>query len=431
LRILHAIHDYLPRHRAGSELYAHALCRAQRPRHDLRVLCAEYDTARSHGVACARRYDGVEIIGLVNNWEFRNFDESWSSPRLEEALVRVLEGVEPDVLHVHNLLNLSLHLPRLARERGAAVVGTLHDYTLFCPSGGQRVHVAENHVCRTIDVSRCARCFSETPWAARMTKGRAGWLNRLLRRPVPTRASAAQIERRLAAARRALDDFDILVAPSPSLAEEYRSLGAPADRLEVSDYGMPQLPAAPRDPPGSRLRVGFVGTPTWHKGVHVLLEAAARLPEGSWELDVWGDLSVAPDYSRKLRQLAQELPVRFRGSFEPGDAVRAYVGLDVLVVPSLWLENSPLVVHEAFLAEVPVVAARIGGLVDLIEDGVSGLLYEADSPEALSAALLRCVREPGLLSRLSAGRPEVDSIETDAARWDARYARALARRQGA
>jgi hypothetical protein len=76
------------------------------------------------------------------------------------------------VLHVHNLLNLSFDLPRMAKQRGIATVATLHDYTLVCPSGGQRVHVAESHVCESIDPDRCARCFSESALSRQMRAAR-------------------------------------------------------------------------------------------------------------------------------------------------------------------------------------------------------------------------------------------------------------------
>jgi glycosyltransferase involved in cell wall biosynthesis len=103
--------------------------------------------------------------------------------------------------------------------------------------------------------------------------------------------------------------------------------------------------------------------------------------------------------------------------------------MDVLAVPSLWLENSPLVVHEAFQAGVPVVAARTGGLAELVENGKSGLLYDPTDPAALATALMRLVTEPGLLERLAASRPPVKPIDRDALEWDAVYAEARARRE--
>ena len=72
------------------------------------------------------------------------------------------------------------------------------------------------------------------------------------------------------------------------------------------------------------------------------------------------------------------------GAFDHEHAADVYAQIDVLVVPSLWLENSPLVIHEAFMAGIPVVGARIGGIADLVEDGRSGLLYDPTSPAELT-----------------------------------------------
>jgi glycosyltransferase involved in cell wall biosynthesis len=106
----------------------------------------------------------------------------------------------------------------------------------------------------------------------------------------------------------------------------------------------------------------------------------------------------------------------------------AYAGIDVLVVPSLWLENSPLVIHEAYLAGVPVVGSRIGGIADLVRDGWNGLLVEPGSPSGLAAALRQLVDRPGLLAHLAARLPTVKTIEDDAREWEGRYARVIAAR---
>ena len=87
--------------------------------------------------------------------------------------------------------------------------------------------------------------------------------------------------------------------------------------------------------------------------------------------------------------------------------------IDVLVVPSLWLENSPLVIHEAFMAGIPVVAARIGGIVDLVRDGENGLLYEATSSVALTNALRSLIEQPERVGQLSAARPNGAPNEND------------------
>ena len=114
---------------------------------------------------------GLPVVEVVNNWLCGSFEDTYRSPVIGDRLRHVLRAVQPDVVHVHNLLNLSFELPALARAAGIPVVATLHDYTLVCASGGQRIHRAEQHVCREIDLDRCARCFSESPFSARMSLG--------------------------------------------------------------------------------------------------------------------------------------------------------------------------------------------------------------------------------------------------------------------
>ncbi|MCA1560226.1 MAG: glycosyltransferase [Acidobacteria bacterium] len=440
LRILHALHDFLPRHRAGSEIYAFELAREQSRRHDVFVAAAEYDPATPHGTLRWRAFEGLPVIEIVNNWEFQRFDESYRSARINRQLGHVLDAVRPDVLHIHNLLNLSFDLPRLARERGIASVATLHDYTLVCPSGGQRVHVDEAHVCEEIDASRCSRCFGSSPFHAQMLAGRfsrrtsaraAGRAAALLRRRAPglvqaaarrmdSRVEPGDIRKRLASAMQVFENIDLCIAPSAALAAEYTRLGAASDRIRISDYGFRTEPPRPRAGRSGPLRIGFVGTLVWHKGLHILLQAVRRL-SGAFELCVHGDPSVFPAYAADLRQLAAGLPVQFAGGFEPSRAAEVYGGLDVLVVPSLWPENSPLVIHEAFIHGTAVVAARIGGIPGLVTDRHNGLLYDAPSPESLARALQQLIDDPTLVVRLAAKAPAVKTIDEDACQWDERY----------
>jgi glycosyltransferase involved in cell wall biosynthesis len=450
MRILHAIHDFLPRHRAGSELYALALCRELAARHHLTLLCADYDLSRAHGHVTWRVYDGLPVVEIANNWVCRVFEDTYRPPLVGERVAQILDAVQPEIVHVHSLLNLSFDLPALARARGARVVATLHDYTLVCPAGGQRLHRAEAHVCRTIDTARCARCVPESPQhelipvatlAARggisQAAGRAaaalsrrlprlaGRARRAVRRAAPLRVAAVDVDRRLEAARRVFDEVDLFVAPSSSLAWEFGALGIPAPRLRVSDYGFAPLGRRARGPARRPLRIGYVGSLVWHKGVHVLIDAVRGLPTDAYILRVFGDPAVDADYSADLRERAAGLPVSFMGVFGSEQTAEVYEDIDVLVVPSLWLENSPLVIHEAFMAGVPVVGARIGGIADLVDHDRNGLLYEPQSSDALTAILRDLIDRPGRLAALADMAPAIKSIADDAREWEAVYADVL------
>jgi glycosyltransferase involved in cell wall biosynthesis len=441
LRLLHAIHDFPPRHRAGSEIYVDGLCRELARRHDVFVVAAEYDPSVRHGIIRWREHEGLAVIEIVNNWHAERFEDTYLSPVIMRQLEHVLDATRPDVLHLHNLLNLSFDLPRRARVRGIPSVATLHDYTLVCASGGQRVHVADAHVCTDIDVERCSRCFAESPLRAQMTAARltAGLAGRVLSRaavagrrvfPVLTdgaarrlpgrTATADQLSARLARARHLFEEVDRFVSPSAALAQEFVTLGLDPRRIEVSDYGFPPADRLPRRPRAAPVRIGFVGTIAWHKGAHVLIEAA-RLLRGRFAISIAGDPGVAPEYFARLRRSAADLPVQFHGRFGREDAAEVYGNLDVLVVPSLWPENSPLVIHEAFLHGVAVVGSRMGGIPELVVEGVNGFTYDACSPNDLAATLQRFVDDPPLACRMAAGAPAVKSIDADAAEWEERY----------
>jgi glycosyltransferase involved in cell wall biosynthesis len=446
VRILHAIHDFLPRHRAGSEIYAAELCRELSARHHVTLLCAEYDPSRTHGHLTWREHQGLPVVEMVNNWVAGSLAETYASPALTARIGQVLDAVEPEIVHAHSFLNLSYELAALTRARGIPIVATLHDYTLVCPSGGQRLHRAEAHVCHTIDTARCVRCFQQSPFYTQMAVGPAaaavassGVLQRLVgvaRRLSPglvqTAARAAgearrvavteaDIAARLAHARRLFEQVDLFVAPSPSIGEEFRKLGLDPKKIKVSDYGFRPAPRPARPPRTGPLQIGFVGTLVWHKGVHVLIEAVRRLDPSAYELVLYGDVNTFPDYVAELRRRAEGLPVHFKGGFQSTDTSDIYGQFDVLVVPSLWLENSPLVIHEAFQAGVPVVGSRMGGTVDLVRHGEWGLLYDADSPDALAEALGSIIADRRVLDDWTARLPDVKSIAEDAREWEATY----------
>ena len=144
---------------------------------------------------------------------------------------------------------------------------------------------------------------------------------------------------------------------------------------------------------------------------------------GEYGILVHGELSTFPGYTSRLHQLAKGLPIRFCGGFDRAQVAEIYGGLDVLVVPSLWPENSPLVVHEAFMYGVAVVAARTGGIPELVRDGETGLLYEPFAVPSLARALQSLIDDPALRARVAAAAPAVKTMETDACEWERRYRR--------
>jgi glycosyltransferase involved in cell wall biosynthesis len=163
--------------------------------------------------------------------------------------------------------------------------------------------------------------------------------------------------------------------------------------------------------PSSGLRVGYVGQIARHKGVHVLFEAARQMPDASLSVRAYGDTTSFPEYTARLRRLiAGDERLELAGVYRPQRLSQVLRELDVIVVPSLWYENSPNVILEAFGHRTPVVASNLGGMAELVRDGENGLLFAPGDAEGLARQLRRLLDDPRVLPALRTGIGLVKSV---------------------
>jgi glycosyltransferase involved in cell wall biosynthesis len=413
MRILLAVHAFPPRSTAGVEVYALRQAQAlQSLGHEVHVLAAVHDLAAAPASRRLRDHHGVPVHEIVSTHPRGTLAATYDDPAIAGALRGLLRELRPEGVHVHHLLNLSAELIPAARETGARLVLTLHDHWLACPRDGLRQR-ADLALCEQVDHRICAACLRHSPYLApplqrglasavrraglggflhrvhastpRLAETLLGWLRRLSRER--TEDLAAGMDRRAARLREVVGQVDVVLAPTRFVAERAGELGVPEARLRVSPYGAVAEKTRSR-PAGPRRRIGYVGTLAPHKGVDVLVAAFRRLSDPGLRLDVHGSRGVSPSYADALSALAGDDPrIRFHGGFEEGGQGAVLAGLDLMVVPSIWWENSPLTVLEALDAGVPVVASRIGGLPELVDDGVTGVLVPPRDVAALHQVL--------------------------------------------
>jgi glycosyltransferase involved in cell wall biosynthesis len=202
-----------------------------------------------------------------------------------------------------------------------------------------------------------------------------------------------------------LNGLDAIFAPSRVVCDCLERYGVDKALLRQSAYGIDlDFESPPHQAgPGDRLRVGFIGTFVEHKGAHLLMEALRTAPDLPVELHLFGNATDFPDYYAKLRQLAGDDPrFLFRGTFSNVDIGHVFSKLDALAVPSLWYENTPLVVSSAQACGCPVVASDLGGLSEVVCHEKNGLLFPAGNAKELAAALARLHEDRSLLGRLAA-----------------------------
>ncbi len=156
---------------------------------------------------------------------------------------------------------------------------------------------------------------------------------------------------------------------------------------------------SPSPPP--RPHFGFLGSLAWQKGVHVLVEAFNRLSPAA-ALTIYGSDSAFPEYAAQVKAAARHPHLRFAGSLDYRHVGAALRQMDCLVAPSVWYENSPLVIQEAFAVGLPVVASRLGALTEKVQEGVTGYLFAPGDSADLARVLQRLVEEPARLQALRA-----------------------------
>jgi glycosyltransferase involved in cell wall biosynthesis len=455
MRILHVIHDFVPNHVGGSELYCYYLCGALAARgHAVDVYFTEFDCSRPQYSYTRSTRGALTCHEVVHNHEYRSFQETYLNPHMDERFERLLDAERPDVVHLHHVMLHSLNYPKLARRRGVPVVFTLHDYWLSCLNYGQRLHPVHG-VCDAIDIMRCADCVGRFPAVppfaaavrrllARTRPQRAAAIPgpaadrailtyakslycRFMKAFTPTTTRAVQAARRLEAIRSACRDVDLFLAPSQYLARRMIEFGLAADRVVHSPNGMrTDLVQVQRRLSGRQIRFGYVGAVVPHKGVHVLVEAfsrlAARSPERPIELRIHGNLGQRPDYVAHLRRLAGTAPVRFLGEFDNVRLSEVYSEIDALVIPSLWWENAPLTLFEARLAGKPVMVSDAGSLPDLIH-GAHDTTFRTGDADDLARCLAAFIDRPRLVATATtAHRGAVRTIAQNAQDLEQRYA---------
>ncbi|MDP2306843.1 MAG: glycosyltransferase [Pseudomonadota bacterium] len=390
LRVLHVAHGWPPEDLGGTELYAAALADAQRR---AGALVAHWTPASASPALSAR--------GL-------RFRETFTRPEAEAAFgvachaafpeTRGARPAGPDILHVHHLTGASMGIPGVARGLGARVVFTLHDAWLAC-ARGQLVD-RSGAQCAGPAVDRCARCLSTAVWAP---------LPPALADRLPLRRDLIRARAEALSSLRA--HVDLFLSPSRHLPAR---LGIPCTWLPLPLL-RPVLPAPP-SPPGP-VRFLFLGGLLPTKGPDVALEAFARLPAGAATLRLVGP-SLPYDgrttYADKLRARAAEVPGASLTGPCPADHVPAlFAEADVLLFPSTWEENSPLVLREAGAAGLRIVASDLPGVTEVL-GADRAVRVEPGSVEAWRRALAAEVRQ---------GRARVSPLVTEP--LDAHAARVL------
>ncbi len=399
MRVLLVSHGYPPESGGGTERSVEAAARGLAARHQVGVLHRSAEAARPDHELRESEREGVRLFALNNLARRVAGFEAYRDPLAASVAARAFERFEPDLVHVHHLSGLSTGLVFEARRRGVPVVITLHDFWPACVLG-QLLNL-RHQVCPGPTPRRCLGCVG-----AAAAGGPPAVFQPLAHLMAPALPWARrQVADRLETMREVLRAADLALAPSRFLGQRLSALGfGEIGYLPNACEPIPET--ARRAAPEVGFRIGFTGTCIPSKGVHVLAEAFRRLAEPRARLQIHGPFpSYHGDTGYATRIAAQLRGVpgaddALRGPFAHERVADVLAGLDCLVVPSLWEENAPLAIEEAFSSRLPVVASDHGGLRERVRHEVDGLLFHPGDPDALARSLRRLIHEPGLRESL-------------------------------
>lgn len=292
--------------------------------------------------------------------------------RDEDWILEFLVALRGDVYHFHHFWNIGAGTIRRLRAAlpDAKFICTLHELTAICANHGQMVK-RSGELCHASGEVACAACVARPPIDFVLRKSR---MNEMLAM------------------------FDLLLSPSEFLRLRFEDWGIPPGRIAVIenglDYAGPFQPETEAELLAKSGRFAFFGQATPTKGLDVLVRAAALIEAR----DGARDEAAGPLPSIEIHGLDREsfsriwpdlkIPscIHFRGRYRPQDCVRIMRGYGWVIIPSVWWENSPVVIQEARAAGTPMIASDIGGMAEKTEGW--GIQFRTADPAALAAAIL-------------------------------------------
>ncbi len=456
MKILQVSNGFPPFDRGGVETYTLALAKSLRAAgHSVAVFCREPGVG--HPIYSVRDevIEEIPVRFVVNRFYASTpLGPRYYDRQIEALFVHWVEEQQPDVIHFQHTHGLSASLVARAAELGIPFVMTLHDYWYMCsqvnllhPDGS--ICVGSHH-----DVN-CYECLFGHPYpplgpntpdfdaplslpsiesVERRPLGLSDAVYRPLQMALPLvvrrsllriydwmRIQIPVLARQILAAVRPVDMEPLrvrarymqdlltlcerIIVPSSVVKTQYVDFGISAERIYVIPHGMDLSVwegfRPTQRPHGQGFRFGYIGSLLRHKGVDFIIRAFQRLNAHNTELWIHGFELPGMPFTRTLHKLADGDPrIHFAGPYTTPELPGILNQVDVLLIPSRWHETFSIVTREAVLAGLPVIASRMGGIPDAIDDGVNGILLPPDDMEAWMATMQRVIEDRDFVAAL-------------------------------
>jgi len=438
MRIFQIVHGFLPRQRAGTEIYTYYLSKELSKRHEVHVVYPAFSNVKKPTIV-SYNWESLTLheLRLPNDkvgrfWNMLFFENTYINKEIENLFRRLVTEIPPDIIHFEHLIRLSSTLIEVAKEFNIPSVLTLHDYWFMCPNIQLLRH--DYTICESPEPNKCCEC-----WIKKQSEIISEVLNRYGIPKALTQKSLQFIlkafnppekfKKRENYMKSFLLKVDKLIAPSKFLRGLFVKYGVPEDKIIYSEYGydLQIFEGFEKRKNTDKIIFGFTGVISRHKGVHILIDAFLNISEEKTELKIYGDYNPKSDYVKELLTKAKRKKnIRFMGRFE--DVKVPYSEIDILIVPSIWYETGgPIVIREALATKTPVIASKVGSIPELIIDNINGLMFEFNNSKDLYEKIMLVIERPELIEKFKLNMNPPRSIKNQAEEIENIY-RAIAKK---
>ncbi len=433
MKILYISNGYKPYRWAGTENYTAGIAEEMARRgHVVEVICAgDWDKGEQYWNGVTEDVqNGIRVRRVNLNWAKSPdpFRYLYDNPLTAGYLRELLQDEKFNVVHVTSCETLSASILQVAKDVGMPLVFSLTDFWMLCPRINL-LHANGSNCDGQTSPDECLACMlMKSKW---YRKGRkiipekvllspASWVSKysFFTRRRGLQGIAGNMSERKSMLKHALTLPDCLITASPFVRDIFMANDVTAP-IDVEPYGheLGWLNRYTGKSESDVLRFGFIGQISGSKGVHLILQALTLLPKAYLDrlsLVIYGNLDRIPSYGQKIREMSSNFSnVTFGGTYQRAESARVFSSIDVLMVPSLWFDF-PLIIHEAFATQTPVIATNLGGMAEAVTNDINGLLFMRGNAADLARQIRRFFDEPGLLSQLRSGVPRVRTVREEA-----------------
>lgn len=442
-RVLLTAHKFFPQHRAGTEVLTLKIAQElQRRGVTVKVVAGnppDLDARRpaqpgAHVSDYEHEGIPVHIVEEAMRLEEYGFSYEYYHPLIKRHFLGLIDDFQPDIVLVVHAQNLSASIVEACKERGVPVVFYSTDFWFVCPI--VQLTRPDGAVCRGPGplALKCLDCYTPKllppegeiteaiaakyqPFGSAMASlpplGRqaASFALANLYRAAKAPAAVQATLERPSVLRSLANDFAKIMVPTILMRDIFTENGINSDLIKHVPFGIDtsKLVGHRTKKASPLLRIGYIGTFFEHKGVDLLIRAFLDLPLESRqvsELKLYGDLKQFPEYGSKLQKMAapgsdKGRTIKFLGTFPNDELGSVLEEIDVLVVPSRWYENTPLVMQSALATRTPLIVTDLGGMAELVKHCENGLLFKLNDSNSLRAQLLSILKDRAMLKRMS------------------------------